>query len=393
MLKRKPVQLVVAFLAAVGLVFGGIGIASAANSASTAVTTAAPGNLYGCITLPGRLIENVYTTSTNFDASGGCPSNAFPFTVTSGSVTPPPTPTPTPTQTTPTPTPTPTQTTPTPTPTPTQTNPSTFSCTEPLGVNCGAYADPSEFPNSNGFTTYVENQDVGANSGTTATMQTNGLPAPTGQPDYVSTIDAPADNGGVQIFTSVQQLLNNWNSTAANWTGDGADTPISSLKSFTITNTHTDPGDGGSGSQYEWAPDIWTSGSFNQDVMLWTDTTAQRCQPGGYGTTDLGQLTLDGVPWTATTFGKGDEIIMYEDGSSGTASTCAQNPDGTADVLGAVTWLENNDNAQTGYPTAAANPGLTMVNTGWEVTQAAPGDKFTQNTLKYNVVTTSGATS
>lgn len=382
--KNKLGQVLLAIVAALALVLGGVGIASAVGSSAAAPAS----NIYGCVVGSSRTLENVYTVEANFLSNGGC-SKAGGFPVTVNSATGTVTPTPTPTQTTPTPTPTPT----TPTPTPTQTNPSTFSCTEPLGVNCGAYADPSEFPNSNGFTTYVENQDVGANPGTSATMQTNGLPAPAGQPDYVATETVPNAGGQVQIFTSVQQLLNNWNASAGNWTGSGGDTPISSLKSFTITNSHTDPGDGGSTSQYEWAPDIWTSGSFNQDVMLWTDTTAQRCQPGGYGTTDVGQMTLDGKPWTVTTFGKGDEIIIYEDGSSGTASTCAQDPTGTADVLGAVTWLENNDNSVTGYPTAAADPGLTMVNTGWEVTQSKAGDKFTQNTLKYNVTTTTGATS
>lgn len=386
----KPVMIALAVIMALSLSVLGLGVSNAATSATSA---GPPVTIYGCVVGSSRTLEHVYTVQSNFLASGGCTGiGGFEVTVgANGAVTPPPTPTPTPTQTTPTPTPTPT----TPTPTPTQTNPSTFKCDVTGSTNCGAYADPSEFPNSNGFTTYVENQDVGENAGTTTRMQTNGLPAPAGQPDYISTDTVPNDGGQVQVFTSVQQLLNNWNATADNWTGSGDSTPITSLKSFTITNTHTDPGDGGSTSQYEWAPDIWSSG-YPQDIMLWTDTTAQRCQAGGFGT-DFGQLTLDGKPWTATVFGHDGEIILYEDGSSGTASTCAQDPNGTADVLGAVTWLENNGGSVTGYPqagTAAGNAnGLTMVNTGWEITQAKAGDKFTQNTLKYNVVTSSGATS
>jgi hypothetical protein len=374
----KPVMVALAVIMALSLSVLGLGVSHAATSSTSA---GPPVTIYGCVVGSSRTLEHVYTNQGNFLASGGCTKlGGFEVTVgANGTVTPPPTPTPTPTQTTPTPTPTPTQTT-----------PSTFSCTETGSVNCGAYADPSEFPNSNGFTTYVENQDVGEVSGTTTLMQTNGLPAKAGQPDYISTDTVPNSGGSVQVFTSIQQLLNNWNATADNWTGSGDDTPISSLKSFTITNSHTDP----SGSQYEWAPDIWTSGSFNQDVMLWQDSSSARCAAAQDDDRDIGQMTLDGQPWTVTQNGNaGSEIIIYEDGFSGTASTCAQNTSGTIDVLGAINWLESNDTAETGYPTAAADPGLTMVNTGWEITQAPAGSKFTQNSMKYNVVTTSGATS
>jgi beta-mannanase len=129
-LKRKPVQAGIAALGSLGLVFAGVGIASAVTTSSVA----APSNLYGCVVGSARTLEHVYTDEQNFINNDGCTKvDGFPITINSaGQETPVPTPTPTkpsPTPTKPSPTPTapspsPTATKPAPSPSPTPTKPS-----------------------------------------------------------------------------------------------------------------------------------------------------------------------------------------------------------------------------------------------------------------------------
>jgi hypothetical protein len=252
---------------------------------------------------------------------------------------------------TPTPTPTPTATvTPTPTPTPTSTPISgTWSCTVPLGQNCGAY-QYAGIPNSNGYNTYVANQNTGAYG--TETVYAN-------SPGDWQVVANLSDCGGcVQTYPDVQQLFNNYCGNAT-W-GCAADTPVDDLATLRINYDETSPA---SGASYEFSPDIWTDG-YPNDVMFWVDTLG-RCEAGSYGGTLLGHATFAGQNWTVHRYGgAGAEIIFVLDGPGG-PGTCAQQSSGAIDIKAGLAWLSAN---VSDYP---AHPVLSQVNTGWEITQAS----------------------
>jgi hypothetical protein len=352
-------RILIAIGAAITLVLGTLGGIALASGPTVAPST----TIYGCDVGANRTLQNVYTTQANYlaflNSNGGvCPNGGFEVTVgANGTVTPTPTPTqttPTPTPTQTTPTPTPTQTTPTPTPTPTA-----ATCTE-TGLNnasCPLQADRTDLPPSNGYTTYFENQDVGANSGTTGTLTTSGLPATPGTPWFTSTVDAvPLGSSNVQVFANVQQLFTNWGTNG--WNGSSA-TPLASLSALKVNFNETSPQD--ADSQYEFAADVWSN--YQSDVMFWTDTTSGRCSPGGYGGTVLGHVTMDGQNWTVNRYGgAGAEIIFVLDGAGG-PGTCARETSGSIDVAAGMNWLSQN-----GYITSPVTLG--QVNSGWEITSA-----------------------
>ena len=237
-----------------------------------------------------------------------------------------------------------------------------------LNGHCGPYHD-------NARPAFIENQNIGAAGGTTATVDTNGYPARSGDDVFSSVVHAKAAGGAVQVYPSIQEQFYGW--TGTGWGGGSSqgpgNVPLSALNQLTVNYSETSPQD--SSSQYEWGVDVWTN--YSRDVMFWTDTTSGRCMPGGYGQTNLGQLTLNGKPWTATLYGaRGGEIILYEDGSSGDASTCAKQASGSIDVKGGLNWLATHENNRTGFPTTVT---VGLVNSGWEVTQA-DGTTFEQDT-------------
>jgi hypothetical protein len=190
-------------------------------------------------------------------------------------------------------------------------------------------------------------------------------------------------SGCVQTFTAVQQLTNNWGSKG--WNGS-SNTPMSALSSLTISYTESSPT--GPNDQYEFSPDIWLDPYAGVacggcgDVMMWVDTTSQRCTAVN-GWTLLGHPVLGGQNWTAylAPGGTGGEIIMILDGSGG-SGTCATQRTGTIPVYAAITWLSNNP-GPSGFP-AFSKLQLTQLNTGWEITQAG-GSTFKVSNLAYNV--------
>ena len=364
-LKTKVAKVCVTVASAAVLAVSGLGISSAL-AASPA--PAAASNIYGCVTGSTRTLEHVFTVEKNFvnflaHNKGKCP-NGFPFTVETNSDVVPPTPTPTPTTPTPTPTtPTPTPTTPTPTPTSTD-----FSCVVHLGDNCGAYDYP-QIPMSNGFDTYVSNQDVGANSGTTETLYANN------PGDWKVVADAvPHGFEGVQTFPDVQQLTNDYNPTTKTWGNGDSDTPLSDLATLKINYAETGPTS--ANSLYEFAPDIWTEG-YPSDVMFWVDTRG-RCNDGAFGGTVLGTATFGGQTWTVNRYGgPGAEIIFVLDSDPNTPNSCAHQQTGSVDIKAGFDWLVAHG--------IMTNPVFTQLNTGWEITSA---DSTTFTMSNYSITAT-----
>jgi len=260
--------------------------------------------------------------------------------------------TPSPTVTPTSPAPTPTVTTPAPTtpaPSPTVTG---AACTVPLGQNCGPYTYPP-VPMSNGFDTYVANQDVGALPGTAQTVTA-------ADPGHwsLTASDIPAGYEGVQAFPDIQQLTNDWCGTGWGGCASPSDTPLDALSHLTVSYAETSPAAG----IWEFAPDIW-SANYPSDVMFWADTL-NRCNAGAFGSTLLGSVMLSGQDWTAHRYGgAGAEIIFTLDGPAGPGS-CARQPAGIIDIKAGLDWLTAN-----GYVTGPEV--LTQLNTGWEICSTA----------------------
>jgi hypothetical protein len=279
--------------------------------------------------------------------------------------------------------PAPTSTRPPPSPTPTSTPPpaGTYTCGPvPLGDGCpskpgpsgeSGYSDPSFSSYSNGWNTYVTNQDFGVNG--SQSLWANG-------PRQWKVVSTMADDGGrVQTFPNAQQL----------YEGNDADPeghwPMSGFSAVKVNYNETSPG---GANHYQFSPDVFFSvnpaspGYYPNDVMFWTDVNG-RCNEGAYGPSLLGHFTMpDGSGWTAhryddrstTTGNTGAEIILVKDGPGG-AGTCAQESSGVIDIKAGLAWLSSH-----GF--MPADPRLYILQTGWEITQASNAT-FLLNDMTY----------
>lgn len=231
------------------------------------------------------------------------------------------------------------------------------------GNNCGPYLDHS-IPMSNGYNTYVSAQDVGANKGTTVNIAS--APTPEHWKAVVNAV--PYGYGGVQTWTAMQQLTNDWGNKG--WNGN-SDTPLASLSAFKVTyNENMGPVNKNTHTSAEFAADVWTD-QYPSDVMFWVDTQG-RCNPGAYGTI-IGKAILDGQTWTVNRYGgKGAEIIFVLDRNPRVPDSCATRTHGTIDIGAGYHWLIAN-----GYMKAATFPQFSV---GWEITSASH-ETFTMNNL------------
>lgn len=246
---------------------------------------------------------------------------------------------------------------------------SAASCTAQIGDGCGAYSW-SGWPGSNGFNTYVVDQDVGAQHGDTGSITADSPSSWTAQGNYVSC------GGCVQTYTAVQQLMNNWGSGGFNGSDD---VPVAHLGKLQVTYTENAPTT--AGNQYEFSPDIWTNyagqaGSGSGDIMMWGDTSHGRCVNNGLNASNIiGQATMSKQHWTVYRYGgPGVEIVFILDGTSSTdpvdTGTCATQKSGTFHVLSALKWLANHHVAL--FP-SLANLTVGQMNAGWEITDMNGG--------------------
>ena len=226
------------------------------------------------------------------------------------------------------------------------------TCSIALGGDCGPYHSTA-IPMSNGYDTYVANQNVGATSGTTETLTA------TDASNWSLTANAqPYGYTGVQTFPDVQQLTNDWCGNGWGGCTNPSDTPLGSLSALSVKYAEASPTD--ANSIYEFAPDVWTN--YNSDIMFWVDTHG-RCDAGAFGGTTLGTFTMDGQNWTAHRYGDaGAEIILVLDGPGG-SGTCAEQSSGTIDIKGGLNWL-----AGKGYIPSPVT--ISQLNTGWEITSS-----------------------
>lgn len=263
--------------AAVIVVGGGTGAALASTDAATVpapsnvVTVPAPSIVYGCITDGTGILEDSTTSKADFEAflaanNGKCPGGS---SVTIGAPDTSPTgggsPTPTPSDSS------------TPTPTPTgsggDTPPPSGSCTVAPGDSCGPYTDSNVY-DSDVDSDYVANQGLAENA-----SDYQGNLTASGLGDWTASVNVTDDNGGgVEGYPADNINLSQAGTATSSDQYPYYPEPLSDFTDVTSDFASTFPHT--SGTSAESAYDVWTdpvgtdiygSGGWNQETMIWTD--------------------------------------------------------------------------------------------------------------------------
>lgn len=256
-------------------------------------------------------------------------------------------------------------------------------CTEQLGGNCGPYSY-SAIPMSNGYDTYVSDQPVNPQAGTTSTVNASD------PGNWTATVNAqPYGFTGVQMYVHVQQLTNDWNGDGTGWGGGfpDQDTPIDALGSLAVNYAEISPA--GTSNIYQMAPDVWLNpyagqlGPGTGDIMFWVDTTQTRCHNNGLNSLDiLGTAAFGGQDWTFYRYGPaGGEIVAILDTTDHDPvanSTCARQKSGTIDILAGLNWLSSH-----GFLNGPQT--MSQLNSGFEITSA---DHATFGFTSYGITAT-----
>jgi hypothetical protein len=229
----------------------------------------------------------------------------------------------------PSPSPTPTATSPSPSPSPTPTSTAAACVTSDLSGGCpagGAYTDPSEITNSNGFNTYVTQNVFG-------TVQSQTLTAYSPS-DWKVTANSTAGDTSVESYPDTQQLYQ---------TSSNTPDPLSRFATLTGTETESMPHNSGTIAEAAW--DLWTN--YTSDIMVWNDNV-NRCNSGAQGTLLAASQTVSGQTYDVYRYGgTGGEIIFSEQGAGGTG-TCAQDPSSSVDILAFLSWVNSHVTPITG---------------------------------------------
>jgi hypothetical protein len=178
---------------------------------------------------------------------------------------------------------------PSPSPTPTG-----APCTSSGFGVCGPYSYPAITP-SNGYNTYVANQDGACGGDTTGKYCGAQNLVSYGPGNWSLTATMPAGYDGVRSYPDIGQLFNNWGTGGFN---GGSDMPVSGVSA--ISSTYAETMNENSGTYAEAAYDIWTS---TNEVMVWVDTTPLR---GSGGAVEKGTGTLGGIPFTYYVYSDGN---------------------------------------------------------------------------------------
>ena len=207
------------------------------------------------------------------------------------------------------------------------------ACTVSLGGGCGWYVYPADTW-SQGYTTYVNDQNVGCDAATCNDTLTVTDP---GDWSLDTAVNAPAGFcSQVRTYPDVQQLT-------TDTSGNG--TPLADWKAIYSSFAITSPATG----SYEAAYDIWLGPDW-QEVMIWVDT-----QDHDHGEVASGAPTIFGQPFHVYTSGNKaspGEIVVKLD---------ANELSGTVHVKATLAWLTRH-----GWLTPA-DQSVNQVNFGWEV--------------------------
>jgi hypothetical protein len=220
-----------------------------------------------------------------------------------------------------------------------------------------AYIYP-RLPNSNGYTTYINN-DCWADPQCQQTLEAN-------DPGYWQvTAREPAGSTSVMTFPDVQQLTNTWCPTDPGFESCSVpvtDTPISGLATLTSTYAESTPR-GDTIAQFAW--DIWIPrpGTTTQEVMVWVDNQGRGTVETG--ATFIDTVTIAGQTWSLFRYGSGDGVLIW---SLGTPDAPVQQSSGTVDLLALL-----NDLQARGLVAASAR--INQINAGWEICSTGGQDR------------------
>ena len=237
----------------------------------------------------------------------------------------------------------------------------------------GAYTDPADINDSNGFNTYVENDiftssEVTQNTCATGTDYTcpDGSSGCNNSPAQLN-VDAtvgPPDNGGVQSYPDVAQQMNDWGST-------GANPPLAALTGLSSTFSTTVPPT--SEGNWEESYDIWLSNG--QEVMIWVDTSASRLADNGASICDP-NVTIAGQSYTFQDYGDStcNQAPSATTGGSAQFVLNTNETSGTMNILAVLDWLEAN------HPNLVpAGVQVGEIDFGWELCSTVGTQDFAVN--------------
>lgn len=209
------------------------------------------------------------------------------------------------------------------------------ACYLPGAGSCGPYSYP-QITNSNGYNTYVGNQESFCGAPGSCGPETLTAYSPG---NWSVTSTQAAGNTGVLTYPDIQQLTNNWGN--GGFSG-GSDMPISGLS--VLSSTYAETMNENSGTYAEAAYDIWTSSG---EVMIWVDTTDNR---GSGGAAKLGTGTIGGIPMTYYNYQGGLPIIKLN----------TNQRSGTINIMDGLHFFQ-----QVGA--VASNASISQLNFGWEI--------------------------
>lgn len=209
------------------------------------------------------------------------------------------------------------------------------TCSGPLDTACGPYFY-AQSTWSNGYNTYVTDQDVGCGGDTSLCNDSLAVSDP-GRWSLVAAMNDSATNcNQVHTYPDIQQLTQH---------ADGSSVGLSEYRAVHSQFTISSPAVG----SYEAAYDIWTSGRGSGEVMIWVDT-----QNHDHGETLVGTPVIFGQQFSVYTSGsKADpgEIIVKLDSNE---------TSGEVHIKATLNWLISH-----GWLPAGLT--ISQINFGWEV--------------------------
>ena len=221
-----------------------------------------------------------------------------------------------------------------------------------LPASGGAFDDPADINNSNGYNTYVaanvfsdfdlhNNIKLCGNSASNWNMTWNAADA------------GDAGGGAVQGYPDIQQLYTDWGPNTS-----AGPTPISALTSLTSTFNTTNPSD--SIGQWEMAYDLWFN-NYGSDIMIWENTSTARGIISNYGGANIlnPNVSIDGNSYTLIDYCGQDTCPLSQDPELMLVRNTNVNA-GTENILDDLHWLQSN-----GY--LGAGDALGQVDFGWEI--------------------------
>ena len=219
------------------------------------------------------------------------------------------------------------------------------NCTSSGSATLGPFYNANiYFSDGNGDTTYVKNQNVGANTGSIETLCD---PTSSAAAWTVAATMQPASAGNVQYFPNTQEIET---TAVVNPTGQGQ--LLSGFSAISSTFNSTSPP--AANGNWELAYDLWFDNRVG-DVMIWENISTARGTGGAHVINS--NLTIAGQSYTlmencgSTCAPQSDEIMLVH--NTNTAK-------GTENILADIEYLQG-----AGYVPSAT--GISEVNFGWEI--------------------------